>query len=94
MSDDVYGAIRWHTTGRPDMSLLEKITYLADYIEPTRDFDGVRKLRKLCYEALDRALALGIKMSLEEICERGAVPFRDTVDAYTYYSHTEEEQSC
>ena len=41
VSDRVYEAIRWHTTGKPDMTLLEKIIYLADYIEPTRDFPGV-----------------------------------------------------
>ena len=45
VSDRVYNAIRWHTTGKPDMTLLEKIIYLADYIEPTRDFPGVEKLR-------------------------------------------------
>ncbi len=92
--DGIYDAIRWHTTGRPAMSLLEKIIYLADYIEPTRDFDGVRKLRKLCYEDLDRAMALGLRMSLEEIRGRGAEPFPDTVDACVYYSQKEEEHSC
>ncbi len=38
MDDDVYEAIMYHTTGRQDMKLLEKIVYLADYIEPTREF--------------------------------------------------------
>ena len=89
ISDEIYGAIRWHTTGRPDMSMLEKIIYLADYTEPTRDFDGVEKLRELCFEDLDRAMALGLRMSLEEIRGRGAVPFRDTVAAYEYYKDYE-----
>lgn len=83
--DRIYSAIRWHTTGRPDMTLLEKIVYLADYTEPTRDFDGVEKLRALCFEDLDRAMALGLRMSLEEIRARGAEPFRDTVEAWEYY---------
>ena len=43
----IYSAIRWHTTGRADMTLLEKIIYIADYIEPTRDFEGVERLREL-----------------------------------------------
>ena len=94
ISDAVYGAIRWHTTGRPEMTKLEKILYLADYVEPTRDFEGVQKLRELCFEDLDRAMALGLKMSLEEIRARGDLPFRDTVDAYAYYSQKEEEHSC
>ena len=76
------------------MSTLEKIVYLADYVEPTRDFEGVEKLRALCFEDLDRAMALGLRMSLEEIRARGAVPFRDTVDACAYYSQYEEEHSC
>ena len=89
VSDAIHDAIRWHTTGKPDMSLLEKIIYLADYTEPTRDFDGVEKLRELCFEDLDRAMALGLRMSLEEIRGRGAVPFRDTVAAYEYYKDYE-----
>ena len=49
------------------MTTLEKIIYLADYIEPTRDFEGLDKLRALAYEDLDKAMALGLEMSLEEI---------------------------
>ncbi|MCR5575881.1 MAG: nicotinate (nicotinamide) nucleotide adenylyltransferase [Oscillospiraceae bacterium] len=98
ISDAVYGAIRWHTTGKPEMSLLEKIVYLADYIEPTRDFEGIKKLRKLSFEDLDAAMALGLKMSLEEIRARGDEPFRDTVDACAWYSRLqaikEEEKTC
>lgn len=60
-NDAVYWAIYWHTTGKADMTLLEKIIYLADYMEPNRRFDGVEELRKLCYEDLDRALLLGVR---------------------------------
>jgi len=87
VSEEIYEAIRWHTTGKPDMTLLEKIIYLADYIEPTRDFDGVTELRELCFEDLDKAMALGLKMSLEEIRARGKEPFHDTVDAYNWYNN-------
>ena len=86
ISDAVYEAIRWHTTGKPDMTMLEKIIYLADYIEPTRDFPGVDKLRRICYEDLDAAMALGLGMSLEEIRSRGAEAYQDTVEAYRWYS--------
>lgn len=74
VSDSVYNAILWHTTGRPGMSLLEKILYMADYIEPTRDFEGVDLLRRLCYEDLDEALAEGLRMSIEDMKSRGIVP--------------------
>lgn len=40
VSDDIYEAIFWHTTGKADMTLLEKLLYIADYMEPTRDFPG------------------------------------------------------
>lgn len=86
ISDRVYDAIRWHTTGRPDMTLLEKIIYMADYIEPNRDFEGVEKLRKLAYEDLDAAMALGLEMSLEDIRSNGQEPYHATADAYQWYT--------
>ena len=85
ISDRVYSAIRWHTTGKPDMTLLEKIIYMADYIELNRDFPGVDKLRKLAYEDLDAAMVLGLKMSLEDIRSYGAEPYEVTVSAYEWY---------
>lgn len=45
--DDIFEAIYWHTTGKADMSRLEKILYIADYMEPNRDFPGVERLRTL-----------------------------------------------
>ena len=86
VSDNIADAIRWHTTGKPDMTLLEKIIYLADFTEPTRDFEGVEKLRELCFEDLDAAMALGLRMSVEEIRARGAEPFHDTLEAYEWYN--------
>ncbi len=64
-------AIRWHTTGRRQMSLLEKIIYLADYMEPNRDFDGVEELRRLAVEDLDAALCLGLQMTVDQLEARG-----------------------
>ena len=83
--DRIYSAIRWHTTVRPDMTLLEKIIYIADYIEPTRDFEGVDRLRKLAYENIDSAMALGLKMSLEELRQNGIEPHGATVSALEWY---------
>ena len=85
--DEICDAIRWHTTGKPDMNTLEKIIYLADYTEPNRDFPGVEELRQLCFDSLDRAMALGLKMSVEEIRARGREPFHDTLDAYHWYQN-------
>ena len=86
--DEVCEAIRWHTTGKADMSLLEKILYLADYIEPTRDFEGVEALRKLAYEDLDEAMCLGFRMSLEDLKHYGVPPHRNTVEALSWLEGT------
>ena len=85
VDDMVFEAIRWHTTGKPDMSLFEKILYLADYIEPSRDFAGVEELRALAWKDLDGAMMLGLKMTIEEI-RRGGYPLHnDTLIAYEWY---------
>ncbi len=62
---NVVAAIASHTTGKPNMTTLEKIIYVADYMEPNRDFDGVEALRQLAFTDLDRALKLGLQMTLE-----------------------------
>lgn len=80
-NEAVCQAILWHTTGRPDMDLLEKIIYIADYMEPNRDFDGVEELRRLAYEDLDAAVMLGLSMSIEDLKRRGMVIHRDTQGA-------------
>ena len=49
------------------MTKLQKIIYLADYIEPTRDFPGVDALRKVSYEDLDKGVLLGLEMTIEEM---------------------------
>ncbi len=79
--EEVYWAIYWHTTGRADMTLLEKIVYLADYMEPNRAFDGVEKLRQLCYTDLDAALQLGLEMSVADLNERGVPIHKNTQGA-------------
>ncbi len=84
MSDAVVSAIRWHTTGRADMTLLEKVIYLADYIEPTRDFPGVDELRSVCERDLDEALQLGLTMTVEEMKAWGNPVHEKTLEALAY----------
>ena len=91
VSDAVYDAIHWHTTGKPDMTLLEKIIYMADYIEPTRDFPGVEPLRELAYLDLDRAMTLGLQMSLDELREKGVAPHPNTASALDWYIQQGEQ---
>ena len=70
-SPAVVSAICHHTTGKADMSLLEKIIYVADYMEPCRNFPGVEKLRELAFTDIDAALKLGLEMTLEHLKNLG-----------------------
>ena len=71
-NENVVSAIEHHTTGKANMSLLEKIIYLADYIEPNRTIPGVEELRRLSYTDLDAAMKLGLQMTLEHLNRQGA----------------------
>ena len=79
--DEVYEAIFWHTTGKADMTLLDKVLYMADYIEPNRDFEGVDRLRELAYTDLDRAMLLGVDATIREMEERGYLIHTNTLSA-------------
>lgn len=80
-SDAICNAIYWHTTGKADMTLLQKIIYLADYMEPTRNFDGVEKLRALTETDLDAAMLCGFEMSIDLLKREGKALGEDTVQA-------------
>ena len=71
-NSQVVSAIEWHTTGRANMSLLEKIIYIADYIEPNRTIPGVEDLRHLAFTDLDAALKMGLEMTLEHLKKQGS----------------------
>ena len=81
VDDEIYRAIWWHTTGHADMTLLEKIIYLADYIEPSRDFPGVNDLRACVYENLDRGMLMGLEMTIDEMTEMGNPVHHATMEA-------------
>ncbi|HPE15791.1 MAG TPA: nicotinate (nicotinamide) nucleotide adenylyltransferase [Oscillospiraceae bacterium] len=84
MPPEICDAIRFHTTGKPDMTTLEKVLYLGDYIEPTRDFPGVDGLRHLAYEDLDAALVLGFDMTIREMEAAGSPVHERTLAARAY----------
>ena len=68
----VVAAIRNHTTGRAEMGLLETIIYVADYMEPNRDFPGVEELRELAFTDIYGALKLGLRMTLDHLARQGS----------------------
>ena len=80
----VVSAIEHHTTGKADMNLLEKIIYVADYMEPNRNFPGVETLRELAYTDIDAALKLGLEMTLEHLKRQGAEVSPESRDALAW----------
>lgn len=79
--DNIFSAIEWHTTGRAGMAALEKIVYLADFIEPTRDFPGVQDVRMLAFADLNAAMIRALQMSMDEVKRRGASPHPRSAEA-------------
>ena len=82
---EILDAIRYHTTGRAGMGLLEKIIFLADGIEDGRTFDGVEKLREVAFKDLDMAMLISLELTKEKVDKRGAYLHPLTADAIEYY---------
>lgn len=83
---DILNAICYHTTGRPEMSLLEKIIYIADYIEPSRKVQpNLDAIRKLAFEDLDKTLIWILKDTLEYLANKGGTIDPMTQKTYDYY---------
>lgn len=81
---EICSAVRWHTTGKADMSRLEKIIFIADYIEPNRKLDGIDRIRALAYEDLDACMVASLKNNLDYLEKTGKAIHPDTVIAYNY----------
>lgn len=77
----VLDAIRYHTSGRRDMSKLEKIVCLADYMEPGRNFPGVEAIRELSQQHLEQALLAGFNSTITFLLEKGKRIFPLTIEA-------------
>ncbi len=83
-NEAVVSAIRYHTTGKAGMNLLETIIYVADYMEPNRDFPGVGKLRDLAFTDLTAALRLGLEMTVEHLKRQGSELSPESREALEY----------
>lgn len=83
---EILGAIEWHTTGRPDMTLLEKIVFTADYIEPGRDqAPNLVELRRLAFTDIDQAVCAILKQTLDYLRDQGGEIDPATEVTYNYY---------
>jgi len=71
--EDILNAIYWHTTGRAGMTLLEKIIFVADFIEPGRNFDMAKKAREHAYEDLDRSILICSDSTIMYLVDKGKI---------------------
>lgn len=83
--EDILNAIRYHTTGRANMSTLEKILYIADMIEPNRNFSGVDKLREIVQQDLDEGMRACIRHTIAFLVETKQAIFPDSIECYNYF---------
>ena len=79
--EEVLDAVRSHTTGRKDMSLLEEIVYVSDAIEENRNYPELEALQKQAREDLDGACLFIMDYTLEQLDRKGRVPDKDTIEA-------------
>lgn len=84
VDEDILNAIKYHTTGRPNMSLLEKIIFIGDYIEPNRSFRGIENIRTLAYEDLDKSILLALNTSLKFLIKKDKLISTYSIEARNY----------
>lgn len=90
--EDILNAIRWHTTGRENMSLLEKIVYIADITEPSRDFKDIDKLRELSKKDIDAAMIKSLSGVIDFVECRGLTLHPNSKKALEYLLKEEKEK--
>ncbi|MDO4555170.1 MAG: bis(5'-nucleosyl)-tetraphosphatase (symmetrical) YqeK [Lachnospiraceae bacterium] len=84
--EEILSAITWHTTGRPEMTLLDKIIYIADYMEPNRDkAPNLSTIRQLAFQNIDLCLTTILDHTLTYLKENGSVIDPTTFATYEYY---------
>ncbi|MCQ2421150.1 MAG: nicotinate (nicotinamide) nucleotide adenylyltransferase [Clostridia bacterium] len=88
----VCSAIRWHTTGKENMTKLQKIVYIADMMEPTRSYPGVERVRQAVWQDLDEGVREGLKRTIEHLLERGIPVSPESQQALRWLQSGKDEQ--
>lgn len=81
---EILSAVRWHTTGKEDMTLLEKIIYVADLTSEDREYPDIFEVRALAEESLDKTLLRGLSFTIEDNEKKYRPIHEDTLKAYNY----------
>ncbi|KMK75925.1 bis(5'-nucleosyl)-tetraphosphatase (symmetrical) YqeK [Alkalihalobacillus pseudalcaliphilus] len=90
---EILGAIAYHTTGKPGMNDLEKVIFLADYIEPGRHFKGVDEVRALAEDDLDEAILQSLHNTVQFLMNRRQLIFPDTLATYNDFIFKKKRRS-
>lgn len=77
-------AISNHTTGRPDMSMFEKIIFISDKIDETRNYEGVKELRELAFRDIDKAILKNIEYTISRNLEKGRLILEQSIKTRNY----------
>lgn len=88
VDQSILDAIAWHTTGKPDMSLLEKIIFVADYIEPNRTkLPDINEIRQLAFINIDKSIVAICKSTIKHLNSKNTVIDEKTISTYEYYKN-------
>lgn len=82
VDSDIINAVRYHTTGRANMSLLEKVIFVADFTSAERDYPDVDVIREKAEISLEEGMFYGIQFTLSRLLEREGYISEDAIDAY------------
>ncbi len=89
---EILNAVSYHTTGRAGMSTLEKVVFLADAIEPGRNYPGVEEVREAAEKGLDEGCLRSMLGTIEHVQDQGAYLDEDTTEAAEYLRRTNDKQ--
>lgn len=81
---EILSAVRWHTTGKENMSLLEKIIYVADLTSEDREYPDVVEVRAMAEESLEKTCLRGLSFTIEDNAKKSRPIHIDTVKAFNY----------
>ena len=90
---EILAAIRYHTTGRAGMTLLDKVIFIADFISADRAYDGVERMREKAYITRESAMKEGLQFTLEELAHNGWAIHEDSVAAYNEILYQRKDET-
>lgn len=82
--DEIFNAIYYHTTGKPNMTLFEKVIFIADVVEPNRKYDIIEEMRQLAFENIDLAMIKILDYNITKQLNAGKMLHNETINARNY----------